>query len=77
LLVEGVIQLASISDASVAQIDEAQEVLGGRLVSVQNSSPPPFRSSLAELEHDITLQAWSPFQAGLRHRVATSTALVI
>ena len=64
LLDEGVIQLAGISNASVAQIDEAQEILGGRLVSVQNQFSPAFRSSLAELEHcanlGIAFLPWSP-----------------
>ena len=39
LLDEGVIQLAGISNASVAQIDLANQVLGGRLVSVQVPHP--------------------------------------
>ena len=51
LLDDGVIQLAGISNASVSQIDEANEILGGRLVSVQNQFSPAFRSSLSELEH--------------------------
>ena len=49
LLDEGVIQRAGISNATVAQIDEANEVLGGRLVSVQNQFSPTFRSSHDEL----------------------------
>ena len=36
LLDEGKILMAGVSNATVAQIDEAQEVLSGRLVSVQN-----------------------------------------
>ncbi|NHA68848.1 aldo/keto reductase [Phycicoccus flavus] len=64
LLDEGVIQRAGISNASVAQIDEANEVLGGRLVSVQNQFSPAFRSSRAELEHCASLGVaflpWSP-----------------
>jgi len=64
LLDEGVIQLAGISNATVAQIDEANEVLGGRLVSVQNQFSPRFRSSLGELEHcaslGIAFLPWSP-----------------
>jgi aryl-alcohol dehydrogenase-like predicted oxidoreductase len=62
LLDEGVIVRAGISNASVAQIDEANEVLGGRLASVQFS--PAFRSSRAELEHcarlGIAFLPWSP-----------------
>ncbi len=64
LLDEGVIQMAGISNASVAQIDEAQQVLGGRLVSVQNQFSPAFRSSEAELrlcdELGIAFLPWSP-----------------
>ena len=64
LLDEGVIELAGISNANVAQIDEANEVLGGRLVSVQNQFSPAFRSSLGELEHcaalGIAFLPWSP-----------------
>ncbi|WP_337062960.1 aldo/keto reductase [Kineococcus sp. G2] len=64
LLDEGVIAMAGISNASVAQIDEANEVLGGRLVSVQNQFSPAFRSSLGELQHcaqlGIAFLPWSP-----------------
>lgn len=64
LLDEGVIVRAGISNATVAQIDEANEVLGGRLVSVQNQFSPAFRSSLEELRHcadlGIAFLPWSP-----------------
>ena len=64
LLDEGVIQLAGISNASVAQIDLANEVLGGRLVSVQNQFSPTFPSSRGELDHcaelGIAFLPWSP-----------------
>jgi aryl-alcohol dehydrogenase-like predicted oxidoreductase len=64
LLDEGVIARAGISNASVAQIDEAREVLGGRLVSVQNQFSPRFRSSRDELDHcarlGIAFLPWSP-----------------
>jgi len=64
LLDEGVIEQAGISNASVAQIDEAQRVLGGRLVSVQNQLSPAFRSSLDELRHcadlGLAFLPWSP-----------------
>ena len=56
--------MAGISNATVAQIDEANEVLGGRLVSVQNQFSPAFRSSQGELEHcaglGIAFLPWSP-----------------
>lgn len=64
LLDEGVVAMAGISNASIAQIDEAGEVLGGRLVSVQNQFSPAFRSSLEELRHcaarGIAFLPWSP-----------------
>ncbi|SDL78821.1 Predicted oxidoreductase [Glycomyces sambucus] len=64
LLDEGVIQLAGISNASVAQIDEANEILGGRLASVQNQFSPRFRSSEGELDHcaklGVAFLPWSP-----------------
>tara|TARA_R110002020_G_scaffold66368_6_gene174492 strand:- start:1856 stop:2716 length:861 start_codon:yes stop_codon:yes gene_type:complete len=64
LLDEGVIEMAGISNASIAQIDEANRILDGRLVSVQNQFSPAFRSSLEELEHcarlGIAFLPWSP-----------------
>jgi aryl-alcohol dehydrogenase-like predicted oxidoreductase len=64
LLDEGKILMAGVSNATVAQIDEAQRVLGGRLVSVQNQFSPRFRSSEGELEHceklGIAFIPWSP-----------------
>ncbi|MFG6446387.1 aldo/keto reductase [Microbacterium sp. P07] len=64
LLDEGVIEMAGISNADVAQITLANDVLGGRLVSVQNQFSPAFRSSLSELEHcaslGIAFLPWSP-----------------
>ncbi len=56
--------MAGISNADPAQIREANEVLGGRLVSVQNQFSPKFRSSQAELdlcnELGIAFLPWSP-----------------
>lgn len=64
LLDEGVIQLAGVSNTSVAQIDEARQILGDDLVSVQNQFSPAFRSSQAELEHcarlGLAFLPWSP-----------------
>jgi aryl-alcohol dehydrogenase-like predicted oxidoreductase len=69
LLDAGKIQMAGISNATVAQIDEAQGILGGRLVSVQNEFSPRFRSSEGELEHcekiGVAFIAWSPL-GGIR-----------
>lgn len=64
LLDEGVIAMAGISNANIEQIDQANEILGGRLASVQNQFSPRFRSSQGELEHcaklGIAFLPWSP-----------------
>lgn len=64
LLDEGVIQMAGISNANSEQIRLANEILGGRLASVQNQFSPSFRSSLSELELcaelGIAFLPWSP-----------------
>ncbi len=64
LLDEGVIRMAGISNATVDQIRKANQVLDGRLVSVQNQFSPAFRSSEDELrycgENDIAFLPWSP-----------------
>lgn len=64
LLDEGKILMAGVSNATVTQIDEAQRVLRGRLVSVQNEFSPRFRSSEGELAHcealGIAFLPWSP-----------------
>jgi aryl-alcohol dehydrogenase-like predicted oxidoreductase len=64
LLDEGLIRYAGISNANPAQIREAQEILGGRLASVQNQFSPAFRSSEPELvladELGIAFLPWSP-----------------
>jgi len=64
LLDAGKIRLAGISNASVEQIREAQDVLGGRLASVQNQFSPAFRSSEVELrlcaELGLAFLPWSP-----------------
>ena len=64
LLDEGLIRYAGISNADPAMIRTAQEILGGRLVSVQNQFSPAFRSSEPELrlcdELGIAFLPWSP-----------------
>jgi len=64
LLDAGKIRMAGISNANPAQIKQAQEILGGRLVSVQNQFSPAFRSSEDELrlcdELGIAFLPWSP-----------------
>jgi aryl-alcohol dehydrogenase-like predicted oxidoreductase len=64
LLDEGKIRMAGISNANPEQIRTAREVLGERLVAVQNQFSPAFRSSEAELrlcdELGIAFLPWSP-----------------
>ncbi|MGW1340970.1 aldo/keto reductase [Kribbella sp. NPDC002412] len=64
LLDAGKIRMAGISNANPAQIQQANEILGGRLVSVQNQFSPAFRSSEPELEFcdqlGIAFLPWSP-----------------
>ena len=77
LLDEGVIEMAGISNANLEQIGLANEILGGRLVCVQNQFSPAFVSSLAELEQcaemGIAFLPWSPLGGIARSgRVAAS-----
>lgn len=64
LLDEGKILMAGISNADPEQIRLANEILEGRLVSVQNQFSPRFRSSEPELELcaklGIAFLPWSP-----------------
>jgi aryl-alcohol dehydrogenase-like predicted oxidoreductase len=64
LLDAGKIRMAGISNANPDQIRQADEILGGRLVSVQNQFSPAFRSSEPELdlcaEMGIAFLPWSP-----------------
>jgi aryl-alcohol dehydrogenase-like predicted oxidoreductase len=64
LLDAGKIRMAGISNADPAQIRTARQVLGDRLVSVQNQFSPAFRSSEPELrmceELGIAFLPWSP-----------------
>ena len=64
LLDEGKILMAGISNANPERIRIAQQILGGRLVSVQNEFSPTFRSSTPELdlcdELGIAFLPWSP-----------------
>lgn len=64
LLDEGKILMAGVSNANPAQIHLAREILGGRLVSVQNQFSTTFRSSEPELrlcdELGIAFLPWSP-----------------
>ncbi|GAB2562336.1 aldo/keto reductase [Kribbella endophytica] len=64
LLDAGKIRQAGISNANPEQIKQANEILGGRLVSVQNQFSPAYRSSEPELELcdelGIAFLPWSP-----------------
>lgn len=64
LLDAGKIRYAGISNANPDQIRLSNEILGGRLVSVQNQFSPDFRSSEPELdlcaELGIAFLPWSP-----------------
>lgn len=64
LLDEGKIRMAGVSNANPEQIRQAQQILGGRLVSVQNQYSPAFLSSRPELELctelGIAFLPWSP-----------------
>ncbi|MFD5035238.1 aldo/keto reductase [Streptomyces sp. NPDC058405] len=70
LLDEGKILHAGISNANPEQIRLANDILGGRLASVQNQFSPAFRSSEPELELcaelGIAFLPWSPF-GGIKH----------
>jgi aryl-alcohol dehydrogenase-like predicted oxidoreductase len=85
LLDAGKIRMAGISNATVDQIRQAQEILGGRLVSVQNQFSPRFRSSEGELrlcdELGLAFLPWSPLggssnagQLGSRHAAFAEVA---
>lgn len=60
----GKVRMAGISNASTEQIRQARDILGNRLVSVQNQFSPAFRSSEPELdlcdELNLAFLPWSP-----------------
>jgi aryl-alcohol dehydrogenase-like predicted oxidoreductase len=60
----GKIQMAGISNANPAQIRLAHDILGNRLVSVQNEYSPRFRTSEPEIdvcaELGLAFLPWSP-----------------
>jgi aryl-alcohol dehydrogenase-like predicted oxidoreductase len=70
LLDAGKIRMAGISNADQSQIRTANDILGGRLASVQNQFSPAFRTSEAELrvcdELGIAFLPWSPFGGSSR-----------
>ncbi|WP_217239293.1 aldo/keto reductase [Streptomyces sp. AC555_RSS877] len=64
LLDEGKIRLAGVSNTDVGQIRTARDILGDRLVAVQNRYSPAVRDSEAELtlcaELGLAFLPWSP-----------------
>jgi aryl-alcohol dehydrogenase-like predicted oxidoreductase len=62
---EGLVRMVGISNADIAQIDAAREIVGAALVSVQNQFSPGYRSSTGELEHcaahGLAWLPWGPF----------------
>ncbi|WP_314686527.1 aldo/keto reductase [uncultured Bifidobacterium sp.] len=64
LVDEGVARTAGVSNASVEQIDIAHDVLGDRLVAVQNQFSPIWRQTRDTLEHarrmGLAFVCWSP-----------------
>ncbi|MFG1707827.1 aldo/keto reductase [Nonomuraea sp. M3C6] len=67
----GKIQMAGISNANPEQIGLAHDILGDRLVSVQNEYSPRFRSSEPEIdvcaELGLAFLPWSPLGGITRH----------
>jgi aryl-alcohol dehydrogenase-like predicted oxidoreductase len=69
LLAEGTILLAGVSNASVEQIQIAQEILGDKLVAVQNQFSPSHLQTSTEMEYcaqvGLAFLPWSPL-GGIR-----------
>jgi aryl-alcohol dehydrogenase-like predicted oxidoreductase len=65
LVDDGLVRLAGISNADVAQIDVARSIVGPALASVQNQFSPGWRFSADELTHceahGLAFIPWSPF----------------
>ncbi|WP_232534045.1 aldo/keto reductase [Plantactinospora sp. KBS50] len=66
----GKVRMAGISNANPDQIRQARDILGDRLVSVQNQFSPAFRGSEPELalcdDLDLAFLPWSPFGGSAR-----------
>ncbi|MEU9860864.1 aldo/keto reductase [Streptomyces sp. NPDC047971] len=79
LLDAGTIRLAGISNVDTAQIRLAREILGDRLVSVQNRYSPAVRTSEAELrlcaELGLAFMPWSPLGGISRSSLDGASAL--
>jgi aryl-alcohol dehydrogenase-like predicted oxidoreductase len=76
LLDQGKIRMAGISNANTANIRIAQQILGPRLVSVQNQYSPAFRSSEPELRLaeslGLAFLPWSPL-GGIKNAAELGT----
>jgi aryl-alcohol dehydrogenase-like predicted oxidoreductase len=70
LLDAGKIRMAGVSNTTPDQIRQANDILGGRLASVQNQFSPAFRSSEPELvlcdELGIAFLPWGPLAGASR-----------
>ncbi|MFE1549529.1 aldo/keto reductase [Streptomyces sp. NPDC058718] len=79
LLDAGTVRLAGISNVDAAQILLAREILGDRLVSVQNRYSPAVRTSEAELrlcaELGLAFLPWSPLGGISRSSLDGASAL--
>jgi aryl-alcohol dehydrogenase-like predicted oxidoreductase len=64
LVQDGIIKYAGISNASIAQIDAAREIIGEKFIAVQNQFSPAFTSTLDTLNYcekvGLTFLPWSP-----------------
>ena len=64
LVDEGVAREAGVSNASIEQMDIAQEILGNKLIAVQNQFSPIYTETADTLEHaariGISFVCWSP-----------------
>jgi len=62
---QGKVRMVGVSNATIAQIRQAQQIIGDALVSVQNQFSPAYRSSEDELrycgEQGLAFLPWSPF----------------
>ncbi len=76
LLDDGLIVRAGISNADTDQIEVAVDILGEKLVSVQNEFSPKFRSSELELDlcakRGVAFLPWSPL-GGMREAADLGT----
>ncbi|MBB4982918.1 MULTISPECIES: aldo/keto reductase [Streptomyces] len=79
LLDAGTVRLAGVSNVSTEQIVQAREILGDRLVSVQNRYSPAVRDSEAELRLCASLGLaflpWSPLGGISRSSLDGASAL--